>query len=77
MLSRSSSYYLMAMSVADTSVLICIVLLEFSLKHLQPEPFWSHAPWCSLRDIFNYGASNTSTWLVVVFTGRRTATLWA
>uniref|UniRef100_A0A3Q3K854 G-protein coupled receptors family 1 profile domain-containing protein n=1 Tax=Monopterus albus TaxID=43700 RepID=A0A3Q3K854_MONAL len=54
MLSKSSSFYLMAISVADNLVLILIVLLELSLN---------------LRDIFNYGAYNASAWLVVVFTG--------
>ncbi|KAM4610591.1 putative G-protein coupled receptor 139 [Polymixia lowei] len=71
MLSRSSTYYLMAISVADTLVLIFIVVLELTVKYHQQEPFWSHEPWCSLMDIFNYGAYNASTWLVVVFTVER------
>ncbi|XP_059188381.1 probable G-protein coupled receptor 139 [Centropristis striata] len=71
MLSRSSTFYLMAISVADTLVLIFIVVLELSVKYHQQEPFWSYEPWCSLRDIFNYGACNASTWLVVVFTVER------
>ncbi|XP_029361320.1 probable G-protein coupled receptor 139 [Echeneis naucrates] len=71
MLSRSSTFYLMAMSVADNLVLIFIVILELSVKYHQQEPFWSYVPWCSLRDIFNYGAYNASTWLVVAFTVER------
>lgn len=71
MLSRSSTFYLMAMAVADNLVLIFIVILELSVKYHQQEPFWSYDPWCSLRDIFNYGAYNASTWLVVVFTVER------
>ncbi|KAF7653693.1 hypothetical protein LDENG_00079610 [Lucifuga dentata] len=71
MLSRSSTFYLMAISVADNLVLFFIVVLELTLKYHQQEPFWSHEPWCSLRDIFNYGAHNASAWLVVVFTVER------
>lgn len=71
MLSKSSSLYLMAISVADNFVLIFIVVLELSLKHHQWEPFWSYEPWCNLRDIFTYGAYNASTWLVVLFTVER------
>ncbi|XP_018541433.1 probable G-protein coupled receptor 139 [Lates calcarifer] len=71
MLSKSSTLYLMAISVADSLVLIFIVVLELSVKYHQQEPFWSYEPWCSLRDIFNYGAYNASTWLVVVFTVER------
>lgn len=71
MLSKSSTFYLMAMSVADNLVLLFIVVLELSVKYHQQEPFWSYEPWCSLRDIFNYGAYNASTWLVVVFTVER------
>uniref|UniRef100_A0A3Q4MYF2 G-protein coupled receptors family 1 profile domain-containing protein n=1 Tax=Neolamprologus brichardi TaxID=32507 RepID=A0A3Q4MYF2_NEOBR len=70
-LSRSSALYLMAISVADNFVLMFIVILELSLKYHQQEPFWSYEPWCSLRDIFNYGAYNASTWLVVLFTVER------
>ncbi|XP_047457967.1 probable G-protein coupled receptor 139 [Mugil cephalus] len=71
MLSRSSAFYLMAISVADNLVLIFIVVLELSFKYHQKEPYWSYEPWCSLRDIFNYGAYNASTWLVVLFTVER------
>ncbi|XP_064777925.1 probable G-protein coupled receptor 139 isoform X2 [Oncorhynchus masou masou] len=70
LLSKSSTFYLMAISVADTLVLIFIVVLEITVKFYQ-EPFWSREPWCRLRDIFSYGAYNTSTWLVVVFTAER------
>ncbi|XP_078110003.1 putative G-protein coupled receptor 139 [Sander vitreus] len=70
-LSRSSTFYLMAISVADNLVLIFVVVLELSVKYHQQEPFWSYEPWCSLRDIFNYGAYNAMTWLVVVFTVER------
>lgn len=61
----------MAISVADSLVLIFIVVIELSLKYHQREPFWSYEPWCNLRDIFTYGAYNASTWLVVVFTVER------
>ncbi|XP_071022566.1 probable G-protein coupled receptor 139 isoform X1 [Oncorhynchus clarkii lewisi] len=71
LLSKSSTFYLMAISVADTLVLIFIVVLEITVKFYQEEPFWSREPWCHLRDIFSYGAYNTSTWLVVVFTAER------
>ncbi|KAM9751501.1 putative G-protein coupled receptor 139 [Menidia menidia] len=71
MLSRSSAFYLMAISVADNLVLIYIVVLELSLKYHQKEPYWSYEPWCNLRDVFNYGAYNASTWLVVLFTVER------
>ncbi|KAI5622000.1 putative G-protein coupled receptor 142 [Silurus asotus] len=71
MLSKSSTFYLIAISIADTAVLVFIVVLELSIKYLTVEPFWSQEPWCSLRDIFTYGASNTSTWLVVAFTAER------
>lgn len=71
MLSKSSPFYLMAISIADTAVLVFIVVLELSIKYLTVEPFWSREPWCSVRDIFAYGASNTSTWLVVAFTAER------
>lgn len=71
MLSKSSSLYLMGISVADNLVLIFIVVIELSLKYHQRKPFWSYDPWCNLRDIFTYGAYNASTWLVVVFTVER------
>uniref|UniRef100_A0A8C6Q582 G-protein coupled receptors family 1 profile domain-containing protein n=1 Tax=Nothobranchius furzeri TaxID=105023 RepID=A0A8C6Q582_NOTFU len=71
MISVSSSFYLMAISVADNLTLISIVVLELSLKYHQQEPFWSHEPWCNLREVFNYGAYNASTWLVVLFTVER------
>ncbi|XP_029994672.1 probable G-protein coupled receptor 139 [Sphaeramia orbicularis] len=71
MLSRSSTFYLMAISVADNLVLIFIVILELSVKYHQQDPFWSYDPWCGLRDVFNYGAFNASTWLVVMFTVER------
>ncbi|KAM6924846.1 putative G-protein coupled receptor 139 [Xenentodon cancila] len=71
MLSRSSTLYLMAISAADNLVLILIVVLELSLKYHQQQPYWSYEPWCSLRDVFNYGAYNASTWLVVLFTVER------
>uniref|UniRef100_A0A096M2D4 G-protein coupled receptors family 1 profile domain-containing protein n=1 Tax=Poecilia formosa TaxID=48698 RepID=A0A096M2D4_POEFO len=67
MLSRSSSDYLMAISVVDNLVLIFIVVLELSRKYYQRELFWSFEPWRSLRDVF-YGAYNAPTWLVVLFT---------
>lgn len=71
MLSMSSVFYLMAISVADNLVLISIVVLELSLKYHQKEPYWSYEPWCNLRDVFSYGAYNASTWLVVLFTVER------
>lgn len=71
MLSPSSTYYLMAMAVADTCVLVCIVVLELVVKFHIAEPFWAHQPWCSVRDLFAYGAFNASTWLVVTFTAER------
>lgn len=71
MLSKSSTLYLMAISVADNLVLIFIVVLELSIEYHQEEPFWSYEPWCSLRDVFTYGAYNASTWLVVLFTIER------
>lgn len=61
----------MAMSVADTGVLVCIVVLELVVKFHSEEPFWARQPWCSVRDLFTYGSYNCSTWLVVVFTAER------
>lgn len=71
MLSRSSTYYLMAMAVADTGVLVSIVVLELVVKFHSVEPFWVRQPWCSVRDLFTYGVYNASTWLVVTFTAER------
>ncbi|XP_072538719.1 probable G-protein coupled receptor 139 [Salminus brasiliensis] len=71
MLSRSSALYLMAIAAADTAVLMFIAVLELSVKYYTVEPFWSREPWCSMRDVFNYGAFNASTWLVVAFTAER------
>ncbi|XP_030077529.1 probable G-protein coupled receptor 139 [Microcaecilia unicolor] len=70
-LSASSRCYLMAISVADTLVLILIVVLEMILHYYTTESFWYRQPWCMIRDVFNYGAYNTSTWLVVGFTIER------
>lgn len=71
MFSKSSTLYLMSIFIADTAILVFMVVLGLSIKYLTVEPFWSLEPWCSLRDIFTYGASNTSTWLVVAFTVER------
>ncbi|XP_066499222.1 probable G-protein coupled receptor 139 [Hoplias malabaricus] len=71
MLSKSSTLYLMAIAVADTAVLLYIVVLEFCVKLYTVEPFWSREPWCSMRDVFNYGVYNVATWLVVTFTAER------
>ncbi|XP_020360360.1 probable G-protein coupled receptor 139 [Oncorhynchus kisutch] len=74
LLSKSSTFYPMAISVADTLVLIFIVVLEITVKFYHEvliSSEMSREPWCRLRDIFSYGAYNTSTWLVVVFTAER------
>lgn len=71
MVSKSSTFYLMAIAVVDTAVLLFIAVLELSVKYYTAEPFWSREPWCSVRDVFNYGVFNVSTWLVVVFTAER------
>ncbi|KAJ8367508.1 hypothetical protein AAFF_G00317110 [Aldrovandia affinis] len=77
LLSRSSAFYLMAIAAADTAVLVLIVVLELTLKYHVEQPYWSREPWCSLRDIFNYGAYNASTWLVVGLTVERFAAIRA
>ncbi|XP_038675532.1 probable G-protein coupled receptor 139 [Scyliorhinus canicula] len=71
MVSKSSTYYLMAISVADTLVLLLIVIIELVLRFHILEPFWMRDPWCTIRDILNYGAYNASVWLVVTFTVER------
>uniref|UniRef100_A0A3B1K7D2 G-protein coupled receptors family 1 profile domain-containing protein n=1 Tax=Astyanax mexicanus TaxID=7994 RepID=A0A3B1K7D2_ASTMX len=71
MLSKSSTLYLMAIAIADTAVLMFIVVLEISVKYFTVEPFWAREPWCSMRDVFTYGAYNVSTWLIVAFTAER------
>ncbi|XP_072255204.1 probable G-protein coupled receptor 139 [Pyxicephalus adspersus] len=78
-LSPSCRCYMVAMSIADTMVLIHIVILELILQNFTPEPFWSRAPWCMIRDVLSYGAYNSSVWLVVCFTFERfiaARTLW-
>ncbi|KAM4795715.1 putative G-protein coupled receptor 139 [Rhinophrynus dorsalis] len=70
-LSPSCRYYMMAISVADTLVLIQIVIIEVILQYYTPEPFWSRSPWCMIRDVFSYGAYNSSVWMVVCFTIER------
>ncbi|KAM8977145.1 putative G-protein coupled receptor 139 [Pelodytes ibericus] len=70
-LSPSCRYYMMAISVADSLVLIQIVVLEMVLQYYTPEPFWCKVPWCMIRDILSYGAYNASVWLVVCFTIER------
>ncbi|XP_044141671.1 probable G-protein coupled receptor 139, partial [Bufo gargarizans] len=70
-LSPSCRCYMMAIAVADTLVLIQIVILEMILKFYTLEPFWSRGPWCMIRDLLTYGAYNASVWLVVCFTIER------
>ncbi|XP_066457670.1 probable G-protein coupled receptor 139 [Eleutherodactylus coqui] len=70
-LSPSCRCYMMAIAVADTMVLIQIVILELILKVYTEEPFWSRKPWCMIRDVLTYGSYNTSVWLVVCFTIER------
>ncbi|XP_077340715.1 putative G-protein coupled receptor 139 [Lithobates pipiens] len=78
-LSPSCRCYMIAMSIADTMVLIHIVILELILQNFTTEPFWSRAPWCMIRDVLSFGAYNSSVWLVVCFTIERfiaIRTLW-
>lgn len=70
-LSPSCRCYMIAMCIADTMVLIHIVILEFILQYFTTEPFWSRVPWCMIRDVLSYGAYNSSVWLVVCFTIER------
>ncbi|KAM9320241.1 putative G-protein coupled receptor 139 [Gastrophryne carolinensis] len=75
-LSPSCRCYMMAISIADTLVILHIVILEQILKYFTPEPFWSRAPWCMIRDVLSYGAYNSSVWLVVSFTTERFLSVW-
>ncbi|XP_073413405.1 probable G-protein coupled receptor 139 [Dendrobates tinctorius] len=70
-LSPSCRCYMMAIAVADTMVLVQIVILEVILKYYTLQPFWDRNPWCLIRDVLSYGAYNTSVWLVVFFTIER------
>uniref|UniRef100_A0A803JMX6 G-protein coupled receptors family 1 profile domain-containing protein n=1 Tax=Xenopus tropicalis TaxID=8364 RepID=A0A803JMX6_XENTR len=69
--SPSCRCYMMAISVADTMVIIQIVIIEMILQYHTLEPFWSRIPWCMIRDVLAYGAYNSSVWLVVCFTIER------
>ncbi|XP_075469463.1 putative G-protein coupled receptor 139 [Ascaphus truei] len=70
-LSPSCRCYMMAISVADTLVLLHIIIVEMILQYYTAEPFWCRTPWCMIRDVFSYGAYNSSIWLVVCFTIER------
>ncbi|MEE6509537.1 hypothetical protein FKM82_026814 [Ascaphus truei] len=70
-LSPSCRCYMMAISVADTLVLFHIIIVEMILQYYTAEPFWCRIPWCMIRDVFSYGAYNSSIWLVVCFTIER------
>lgn len=65
MLSMSSTFYLMAISVADNLLLIFNVVHDLSLKCHHQEPYWSYEPWCNWRA--NLMEPNPWTWLVVLF----------
>ncbi|KAM4701893.1 putative G-protein coupled receptor 139 [Discoglossus pictus] len=70
-LSPSCRCYMMALSVADTLVLIQIVIIEMILQYYTKEPFWCRNPWCMIRDVLTYGSYNFSVWLIVCFTIER------